>query len=222
MDKVQISVPFIGTHPTVTAQQVIGLLDEAHVQAQAVDVANWATDYPYQPVMRFRMAHTGTHLLIHYYIEEETVRAVAEADQGRVWEDSCCEFFFSPDANEHYYNFECNAAGRLLLHYGIHGRRTPATTAVLQSIDRWSSCGTEPFEEKTADDAWQLCLVIPATALFAHRITAWGGIRATANVYKCGDKLTKPHFLSLTQIDINTPCFHAPQFFAPFITEEVV
>ena len=34
-----------------------------------------------------------------------------------------------------------------------------------------------------------------------------------ANFYKCGDKLTTPHFLSWNKIDLPSPCFHCPPFF---------
>ena len=33
------------------------------------------------------------------------------------------------------------------------------------------------------------------------------------NVYKCGDNLSQPHFLSWQPIHTDKPNFHVPQFF---------
>ena len=34
-----------------------------------------------------------------------------------------------------------------------------------------------------------------------------------ANLYKCGDKLCSPHFLSWSKVELEKPNFHSPQFF---------
>ncbi len=46
-----------------------------------------------------------------------------------------------------------------------------------------------------------------------HKFHSWDGIKAKANVYKCGDNLSKPHFLSWNPIHHPTPNFHLPEFF---------
>ncbi len=198
----------------IKASEVIGILDKFELPFAPVAIANWEKDYPYKPTMKYRMAHTGKHLLIHYWVEEDTVRAVATEDNGRVWEDSCCEFFISPTSDNHYYNFECNCATKLLLHYGIPGNRKAAPASIMQNIDRWSSLGNQPFEEKQANGAWQMTLVIPVSALFESSLATWSGLEATGSIYKCGDKLSRPHFLSVIDIPIDTPRFHCPEHFA--------
>ncbi len=35
----------------------------------------------------------------------------------------------------------------------------------------------------------------------------------SANFYKCGDKLTVPHFVTWNSIGTNKPDFHQPKFF---------
>ena len=39
------------------------------------------------------------------------------------------------------------------------------------------------------------------------------GLKVKGNVYKCGDMLPHPHFLSFFPIDLPKPDFHRPDFF---------
>ena len=194
------------------AIDVPALLDKNSVEFHAVDNVNWA-EYPYAPKMEVRAAHCGEYMLIHYRVSEKSVRAVAPADGGRVWEDSCCEFFVQPGEEPVYYNFECNCAGTLLLNCGIVGDRKPAADTVMQSVKRWSSLGRQPFEERIGECSWQMALMIPATALFNHHITDFTGLTLKGNFYKCGDLCQTPHFLSWNPINLPKPMFHCPEFF---------
>ena len=96
----------------VEASAVPVLFDAAGIEWNAIACVNWA-EFPYQPEVKFRAAHTGDAILLHYQVTEASVRAVALADDGRVWEDACVEFFLSPEGYDFYYNFECNCATKL-------------------------------------------------------------------------------------------------------------
>jgi hypothetical protein len=197
----------------VEASAVSALLDANGVEFNPIEIVNWK-EYPYQPVVKFRVAHTGDAILLHYRVTEASVRAVATADDGRVWEDACVEFFLSPEGNDFYYNFECNCAGKLLLHGGKAGTERPgASEEVLKSVQRWASLGTEPFEERVGECTWEVALVVPVSAIFRHEITSLDGKTMRANFYKCGDLLQTPHFLSWSPIDLPQPKFHCPEFF---------
>ena len=120
----------------VEASAVPALMDAAGIGFNPIATVNWQ-EYPYQPEVKFRAAHTGDALLLHYQVTEASVRAVALADDGRVWEDSCVECFLSPEGNDFYYNFECNCAAKLLLHGGpAGGERPTASEEVLKSVKR--------------------------------------------------------------------------------------
>lgn len=204
----------------VKAAEICRLLDEAHIEF--TDVANhcWAAEFPYRPEMQVRMAHNGSQLLVNYRVVEDCVRAVAPADNGRVWEDSCCELFLSPVADGTYYNMECNAAGQMLIGFGAGRKdRRRADQTVLCGVDRWSSMGREPFDNIAGHRVWQLCLAVPVGAWFGHSIESLCGLRAKGNVYKCGDLLPRPHFLSLFPVDTPKPDFHRPDFFGDIIFE---
>ena len=91
--------------------------------------------------------------------------------------------------------------------------REHAPQEVMDTVQRWSSLGREPFEERVGECAWELALVIPYSAFFKHRLSGLDGKSIRANFYKCGDKLQTPHFLSWNPINVETPDFHRPDFF---------
>ena len=192
---------------------VSALLDKNQVEFHPLDVVNWK-DYPYKPEVRFRIAHTGKAILLHYQVKEASVRAVAGQDNGKVWEDACVEFFLSPESDSCYYNFECNCIGKLLIQGGIVNEDRPlARPEVLGMVKRWSSLGTEPFEERIGECSWELTMVIPVSAFFKHSIDTLEGKKMKGNFYKCGDKLQTPHFISWNPIRLAHPMFHCPAFF---------
>ncbi len=199
---------------SVKAAEICRLLDDAKVEFVPVDNHCWAKDFPYRPQFEVRMAHNGSQLLINYRVAEECVRAVAQHDNGSVWEDSCCELFLSPVADGTYYNMECNAAGTLLIGFGPEREgRERAPQEVLDRVDRWSSLGRKPFDDMPGERTWQLCLAVPTSAYWHHNLKSFDGLKVKGNVYKCGDKLPHPHFLSLFPIDLPKPDFHRPDFF---------
>ena len=214
----ELLIKLIGAS-AVDASAVPALMDAQNIEWNSIDCVNWK-EYPYQPSVKFRAAHTGDAILLHYQVTEASVRAVALADDGRVWEDACVEFFLSPEGNDFYYNFECNCATKLLLHGGpAGGERPTASEEVLKSVKRWSSLGTEPFEERVGECTWEVALVIPASAIFRHEIETFNGKTMRANFYKCGDKLQTPHFLSWAPIELPQPKFHCPEFFGELMFE---
>lgn len=186
------------------------------VDACAIACCNWPGEYPYAPEVSFRMFHNGEYLFIRFDVTEDCTAARVADDNGRVWTDSCVEFFIRPKDSAGYYNFELTCIGRLLLGYrksrndAVHAPRS-----VMQSVRRLASLGTETFDEVTGRRSWWVVEAIPATALFGHDFKSWDGIEATMNLYKCGDNLSKPHFLSWQPIEAPAPNFHLPEFFAP-------
>ena len=206
---------------SVKAADICHIMDEAGVEFAPVEQHCWADAYPYCPRMKVRLAHNGEQLLINYRVMEDAVRAVAPHDDGNVWEDSCCELFISPVDDGTYYNMECNAAGTMLIGFGPKREgRERAPQHVLDTVDRWSSLGREPFDTREDPTAWQLCLAVPIGAFWHHSLPSFAGIKAKANVYKCGDKLPRPHFLSFFPINIPKPDFHRPDFFGDIVFEK--
>ncbi len=186
----------------------------ADIPAESVACCNWPDGYPYMPEVAFKMFHTGKALMLRYEVNENYTAALVTEDGGEVWTDSCVELFFSPDS-ESYYNLEATCIGKILL--SNRKSRTegiiPASSEILGQIMRTPSLGTEPFAERTGENHWNLILAIPPQALFRHDVQDWSGITMKMNIYKCGDNLSKPHFLSWKPIKTQSPDFHRPEYF---------
>lgn len=205
--------------PELTVPRIPDARAVAALAPQPVACCNWPADYPYSPKVEVRVGHTGSRLVVRFDVTEDVLAAAVTADNGEVWTDSCVEFFISLDGRN-YYNFECNCIGSLLIGYRAEGQQpVHAQSEVLQSVTRHGSLPHEAFAERLGPEHWSMTLGIPATALFAHSLTDWSGLSLTANFYKCGDNLSKPHFLSWAPINHPTPCFHLPPFFAPLQTQ---
>ena len=89
----------------------------------------------------------------------------------------------------------------------------------MQSIDRWASLGTKPFDTRTEPTKWELALRLPVSTFFLHKLDSFEGLRATGTVYKCGDCLPVPHFISWNPIQTENPDFHRPEFFGQMLFE---
>ena len=165
----------------------------------------------------FAIAYTDDAILIHYKVREPSVRAVATGDNQRPWEDSCCEFFSSPDPDNdrYYYNLEANCTGRILIEFGTEkSSRELASEEVLGGIKRWATLEGEPFEGRTGETAWQMALIIPFREYyFHHDIQTLEGRTIRANFYNCGDLLPVPHSQSWSPIYPPGKHFHTPDFF---------
>ena len=188
----------------------------ARVEPQPVACCNWPAEYPYAPHVEFRMFHTGRLLMLRFDVVEQCTAAAAAEDNGPVWQDSCVEFFIAVDDGG-YYNFEVNCIGTLLL---AHRRERKvdvvhAAPEVLSLVRRIPTLPRTTFVERQGDNRWSMTVVIPADALFRHSFATWDGVEARMNLYKCGDNLSRPHFLSWSPISTPAPDFHRPEFFKP-------
>lgn len=208
------------TQTVASAAEIPAAMLAAGITYTPVENVNWPESYPYKPKMEFALAHTGDALLIHYRVEEQSVRAVALKDQEHIWEDACAEFFIMPADDGFYYNLECNCAGKLLIAVGKdRNERKPAPKEVMQGVDRWASLGTEPFDTRNEPTKWELALRVPITTFFLHKLNGFDGMKARGNVYKCGDNLPVPHFISWSPIKTENPDFHRPEFFGEIVFE---
>ena len=191
-----------------TLEQVFEGIAPEHIAC-----CNWAEEYPYAPKVTFKMFHTGEKLYVRFDVEEGYTAARVAENNGQVWTDSCCEFFLSLDG-EAYYNIETTCIGKMLIGYRAKGHETiHAGKEILSQVERITSLGTEPFEELPGETKWSLIIGLPTSIMHQHNIKSWDGLKLKVNLYKCGDNLSKPHYLSWQPIALPKPCFHCPEFF---------
>ena len=190
--------------------------DEVNIPFHQISVVNWES-HSYCPEASFRIAHNGEVIFLNFRVNEADIKAVCKNDNGRIWEDSCVEFFISFD-NKSYYNIECNCIGKILISKGAERRnRIPLPEDLLKRIDRWASLGNLPVENLSG--YWEVSLIIPKEIFFPEITNTFNNIEAKGNFYKCGDRLQTPHYLSWNPIHTERPDFHRPEFFGQIIFE---
>ena len=192
--------------------EVSARLDELG-KGHRIDRINWK-DFDYKPEARFNIAYGTEEIYIKYYIREKGTKAEKSRTNEMVCEDSCVEFFVSPAEDGIYYNIESNPIGTILMGSG-HGRHDSvmADSGIVDNIRRLTTMGSQPFAEIKGDISWSLTLAIPLKTFFRHNIDRIKGKSFRANFYKCGDKLSVPHYVTWNEVKTEKPDYHRPEFF---------
>jgi hypothetical protein len=197
-------------------------------QAETLEVANYPwPDSGHRPVTNARFVYDDEFLGISFRVEDRYIRAVAQKFQDSVCLDSCVEFFVSPlPDSEAYFNFEVNCGGTILV------MRIPSPQEReegKENVDVSDSDGAtilvahsmphivEP--EITEPTVWTLEYHIPL-GLFASYFGSDKPVAGTAwkaNVYKCADLTSHPHWGSWAPLDTPGPGFHQPNSFQSFL-----
>lgn len=209
-----LSAPFIenlDSDDLKSASEILLDLDPEFVSCN-----NWKEQFPETPKVLVRVAHNDKEIFVRFDVEERYTAACIKEDNGKVWFDSACEFFINFDDFD-YYNIEMTCIGKVLL--GYHNKLIKSILGPTENIKRYTSLGTQPFDEKVGDNKWNLTYSIPISSFWKHNLKNLRGVKATCNFYKCGDGLTKQHFLSWTPIHTPKPFFHVPQYFGEIYFE---
>jgi hypothetical protein len=191
-----------------TAEQLL----EKHADAQEIATLNWAS-FPYKPDLKFKIAWCQDQILLKYYIREARILANVTNVNGDVCTDSCVEFFIATADNGSYYNFEFNCIGVPHVEYGIKGKRVSLDPKIIESIKVKSSLGNQPFDEKKGDYRWEMMIMIPTSSFCYDKTINLSGLKAKANFYKCGDRISVPHYVTWNPVKTKNPDFHQPLFF---------
>jgi len=178
-----------------------------------IDKINWS-GYEYKPDVRLAIAYGDNEIFLKYYIKEKYFKAEKTVTNEMVCEDSCVEFFVSPEDDGIYYNIEFNPIGTCLLGTGYdRSSSRRVSPEIVSRIRRLTSSGIEPFKEKTGDNTWTITIAIPFVVFFRHKVKDLKGKTFRANFYKCGDKLTVPHYVTWSPVGTKEPDYHRPEYF---------
>ena len=211
----RIKVPVIEGLEKMNLQE-LDLIMEEKAAKFAVCEHNWPKDVPYAPDCNGSIARSESHIAVMFHVRGLDIRATEMEDNGRSWEDSCCEFFVSNPFDGTYYNFEITCAGSLLAANGT-GRenRVPLDINVVKSVIRYSSLERKPLEISVKIFGWTVVMLIPLEIIGIDPKNIPVSVRC--NFYKCGDLTPHPHFLSWNPIDTPKPDFHRPEYFGELI-----
>ena len=173
----------------------------------------------FMPTVRAKMMYDDQFVYVIFKVQDRYVRSVATEINGRIWEDSCVEFFFSPDVSNPmaYFNLEINGGGVPLFHFKDPAKPKAALPSVddIRRIEIVSSLPRTVDPEITKPTTWTLEYRIPVSMLerYAGVKRPASGVVWNGNFYKCGDKTSNPHWLTWSVVGNPTPNFHLPQFF---------
>ncbi len=153
-----------------------------------------------------RFCYNAESLHIRLRAVEENIRAEYTAPLSRVCEDSCLEFFFMPEGEDRYFNFEINPNGCPYIGFG----RSRQDRVVLYRQDAKQLFG---IHTQKTPDGWEAAYRVPLSflRLFWPDFSFTGSLRA--NVYKCGEQTAREHYLSWNPVSSETPDFHRPADF---------
>jgi len=210
-------VPFVeGNFSAGFPQSLITALKQ-QVPPVALSKVNWPSEYPDAPEVTLRLAYGSEALLLYYEVTEGAVVARATTYNGKVWEDSCVELFLDSRGDGCYYNLEVNCIGTPLLGLGL-GRygRVHCPDADMQAIQTSSSLGSLPFEEREGPVSWNMAVTVPYRLMKLEGPKALSGRRIRGNIYKCGDRLTRPHYVTWSPIGTPHPDYHRSNYFGIF------
>ncbi len=200
------------TNDFPSMEEISDILDKQEARLM-IDTLNWK-GYDYKPQVSLAIAYSNSEIFLKYYISENYFKAEKTVTNEMVCEDSCVEFFVSPEDDGIYYNIEFNAIGTCLLGTGKDRASSKrADPEVISGIRRLSSVGTKPIMEKTGEFAWTITIAIPFKVFFRHDIKDPEGKTFRANFYKCGDKLKVPHYVTWNPVGTDNPDYHQPGYF---------
>lgn len=173
----------------------------------------------HKPVVESKITYDQDAVYVIFLVKDRYVRAIANHYQGEVYKDSCVEFFFTPgeDISIGYFNLEVNCGGTALFQFQKIPRKDPVkvSTEDFEKI-RIAHSLPEIIDPEIKDTvSWTLEYRIPVEILshYCQVIPPAYGVQWKANLYKCADSSSHPHWLTWSKVDAPKPDFHRPEFF---------
>ncbi len=187
---------------------------------QALEIKNHMGNKPeHFPFTQAKIAYDVHSIYVIFRVEDKYVKAVNNTNQEPVYQDSCVEFFFSPedDTQAGYFNLEMNCGGTMLFHHQVKPR-TDQTHIAKEDVEQVEVAHSLPqiidpeIEEETI---WTVEYSIPFSILSKYHDFPMprAGTIWRANLYKCADKTSHPHWITWAPVNVPNPDFHRPEFF---------
>ncbi len=167
--------------------------------------------------VRLKMLYDDQYIYGLFQVNDRYVRAVSKGHPEQVCYDSCVELFIRPMNNLRYYNFEFSANGNMLL-YNVTNLRAgdfvPVDSSEYVHIPRYHSLPAYVEPEIQDPVIWRLGFAIPIDFFVRYGDQVNPDLKGqvwTANVSKCADKTSNPHWQSWQHLPIVD--FHLPESF---------
>ncbi|MGQ9584626.1 MAG: carbohydrate-binding family 9-like protein [Anaerolineae bacterium] len=199
-------------------------------QAETLEIARFRPEgSDHRPRTLARLLHDERRLYGVFQVEDRYVRCVHRGYQVPCYLDSCVEVFIKPKEDRGYFNFEFNCGGSLLAYYIVDPARvpggfrdyTPLPEADLREVGIYHSLPSLVQPEITEPVLWRLEFMVPFSLFekWVGPLAPVAGQQWRANLYKCGDETSHPHWASwapLDELNFHLPrCFGTIQFEVP-------
>ena len=173
----------------------------------------------FQPVVESKMMYDDKNVYVIFRVKDRFVQSTVQEYNGSVSENSCVEFFFSPDSSYplRYFNLEINAGGTPLIFYISKpwNDYKELETEDISKIEIAHSLPKKVDPEITEPVTWIIECRVPLKVLEKYsKVTKPGpGVTWKGNFYKTGSKTSNPNYMTWSFVDHPTPNFHLPQYF---------
>lgn len=189
-------------------------------RVEPLNISLYMGDRPeHVPRTQAKLLYDEENIYVIFRVEDRYVKALAAEPHGRVWEDSCVEFFFTPgtDVADGYFNLETNCGGTILCRHQRLPQGEPRFLDLtdVEKIEIAHSLPKVVDPEIIRPITWTLEYRFPIEVLnkYASVAPPKPGAKWRANFYKCADKTSHPHWLTWSFVDRPEPAFHVPEFF---------
>ena len=194
--------------PCYTIERTKDAPDWPSIPVLSLDQILWESDCGIRAFGQF--CCDGASLYVHLYALEQNIRAENTAPLSPVYQDSCLEFFFMPEGEDRYFNFEINPNGCLYIEFG----RSRSDRFALY---RRNMSGLFDIRSSGTEDGWEVYYRIPLEFLRLYYPDFVFSGNLLANVYKCGDLTAARHYLSWNPVASKHPDFHRPEDFGKMV-----
>lgn len=157
----------------------------------------------------------GEGLVIRLVCHESDPLTTYTHNFDPVYKDSALEvFFLFGSVGDIYMNFEFNSAGAVLTMAGSEREgRIPLDEDAISKLN---------IRAEKKEDAWSVTFFLPLSIIrsFYPDMTLDSGRTFSFNFYKISESSIDEHYGALTEIVLEKPDFHVPQFFAQAVIGE--
>jgi hypothetical protein len=196
--------------------------DALWAAAETIDVASFRPESSdHRPRTRARLLYADGGLFGIFQVADRYVRCVYRAFQDPVYKDSCVEVFVQPKPDRGYVNLEMNCGGAILMSHVTDERRTKDGFAAFRRLREDEGrqvvvrSSLPPLADPEIDEPleWELAFFLPSAVLegCVGPIGPLAGQEWRANLYKCGDETSHPHWAAWSPVDALN--FHLPRCF---------
>lgn len=210
-------IPYIKELNDLALDTAMPLIEERGARC-SIDSLNWPNEFPYHPLTVVNAAHDGNAIYLDFFVRCNYLRAVNYKNNTPVWEDSSVSFFIRPNTDSDYWNFDVNCIGTInAAHRKSRRPVTRLSDDEIAKIERFASCGYQPFREVEGLFAWNVVMKIPLALInVEYKGTP---ILMKGNFCKSASGTSQPHFLTWNPVGSEHPDFHAPESFGDIILE---